>query len=105
MEYISAVELDELLKQNAPVDVLDVRENYEVGICKIDAIHIPMNEVVERYEEIPQDHKVVVMCRTGKRAEAVANILFTEFGFSNISVLEGGIIEWIEKIDNQLEIY
>ncbi len=103
--YISAVDLNERLSNNEKTVVLDVRETYERGICKIDAIHIPMNEVVKRMDELPRDGEIVVMCRTGKRAEAVANILRTEFGLKNVFVLDGGIIEWIEKIDNQLELY
>ena len=45
------------------------------------------------------------MCRTGKRAEAVANYMECELGFSDLLILEGGIIGWIEAIDPHLEAY
>lgn len=105
MEYISAVDLSRKLQNQEEIIILDVREPYEHVICKIEAIHIPMNEVIQRVAELPQNKSIVVLCRTGKRAEAVANLLETEMKLSNISVLEGGIMEWIDKIDNQLEAY
>jgi rhodanese-related sulfurtransferase len=37
------------------------------------------------------------MCNSGKRAEALANLLETEFNQPNLVVLEGGIAAWIEQ--------
>lgn len=85
--------------------ILDVREAYECNICKIDSMHIPMADVASRKNEIPTDKTVVVMCRTGRRAEAVANMMICEMGFENVALMEGGIIAWAEQIDNQLEQY
>lgn len=85
--------------------ILDVREKYEFEICSIEALHIPMDELFSRLDEIPTDIMVAVMCRSGKRAEAVANILITEYGFKNIVVMDGGILELIEKCVPHLESY
>ena len=105
MQHISARELKTHIDNNQALIILDVREPYECQICKIEALHIPMADVNNRIDEIPRDKMVVVLCRSGKRAVAVANILCTENGFKNLLVLEGGILAWIEEVDNQLEAY
>ena len=105
MQHISAIELKTHLDNKVQLTILDIREPYECDICKIDALFIPMAEVSNRIFEIPRDQSVVVLCRSGKRAVAVANILSTEYGYVNLSVLEGGILAWIEEVDNKLEAY
>jgi adenylyltransferase/sulfurtransferase len=54
--------------------------------------------------ELPNDKNIVVMCRSGKRAEAVANLLLTDYSLSNVYILDGGIIAWKENIDNTLDL-
>ncbi len=102
MTWISPIELQEILNEAC---LIDVRENYERDICQIPSKHIPMAEVPTRHKEIPTDKQIVVMCRSGKRAEAVAHLLEDELGFSKVLVLEGGILNWIEQIDPSLENY
>jgi len=105
MEFISAVGLKEKLNNNEPVSIIDIREQYELDICKIDALHIPMADVQKRISEIPLDIPVVILCRSGKRASALVNLLVAEYNMKNICVLEGGILAWIKEVDNQLETY
>jgi rhodanese-related sulfurtransferase len=104
MKFISTSQLKVLLAAN-DVIVVDVREQYERMICAINSIHIPMGEIERRFSEIPTDKNVVLLCKSGRRAEAICNYLEKEQYFSNLSVLEGGILEWIEKVDNHLENY
>lgn len=105
MEYINVIELKARRDAGELISVIDVREAYELDICRIDAIHIPMGEITDRINDIPKNNLVVIMCKSGKRAMAVRNLLVQDFGMTNIQVLEGGIMAWIERIDNQLEIY
>lgn len=105
MQYISVDELKSNLDNNRNIRILDVREKYECNICKIDAWNIPMSEIGSRVAEIPRDEDIAVLCKSGKRASAVANLLVTEYGFNSLSVVKGGIVEWGLKIDNKLEMY
>ena len=105
MEFISAVGLKEKLNNNKRVSIIDIREQYELDICKIDAVHIPMADIQKRISEIPLDIPVVILCRSGKRASALVNLLVAEYNMKNICVLEGGILAWIKEVDNQLETY
>lgn len=94
----------EMRKSNIAHQLIDIREPYEAEICSIGGDFIPMSEVLDRKDEIRKDIPVVVMCKTGKRAAAVADTL-SRCGFDNVSNLDGGIIAWIEKVDTSLEIY
>ncbi|MEJ6582799.1 MAG: rhodanese-like domain-containing protein [Crocinitomicaceae bacterium] len=105
MQYISVTELKAMKEKNENFVLLDVREDYELDICSIGGIHIPMAEVQDRVNEISKDHQVAVLCRSGKRAECVANLLVSDLNFSNVVIVEGGILAWIEQVDNQLEAY
>ncbi|MDX2359826.1 MAG: rhodanese-like domain-containing protein [Crocinitomicaceae bacterium] len=105
MKYITSTELKKKIDAGESVSVIDIRESYELDICKIDAIHIPMGEVSERVNEISKEVPAVILCRSGKRAIPVANLLSTEFGHTDVAILEGGILAWIEEVDSQLEAY
>jgi rhodanese-related sulfurtransferase len=105
MHWIKPIDLQKAQAENGDYLIIDVRESYELQICSIPAIHIPMAEIESRRSEIPRDKKLVIMCRSGKRAAAVANYMECELGFENIYVLEGGILAWIEAIAPHLESY
>lgn len=101
---ISARELNDALQKGELIQVIDVREPYEFAYGNIQSKHIPMAEILERINEIPVEGKVVIMCRSGKRAEAVANLLRADFNRSNVLILDGGIESWKEAIDPTLEV-
>lgn len=104
MNYSSLENINDEVKAGKMI-ILDVRDQYEVDICSIESLHIPMDELFGRLDELPTDKSIAVMCRSGKRAEAVANILITEHDFTNTVVMEGGILAWIEKFATHLETY
>lgn len=104
MRIISTLELHEAMKNGHDFEIIDVREPYEYSMCNIGSTHIPMGEICDRIEELPQDKNIVIMCRSGKRAEAVANILMTDYSLANIYILDGGILAWKEQIDNTLDL-
>lgn len=89
-----------------PVCLLDVREDFELDICKIgDAQHIPLAEVSGRVAEINRDEQVVVYCHHGMRSAIAIKLLKQEYGFTNLVNLEGGIHAWAEEVDDEMERY
>jgi adenylyltransferase/sulfurtransferase len=84
--------------------VIDIREDYEYEHCNAGFTHIPMGEISLRYSEINPTKEVVIMCQSGRRAEAVVNLLETEFHFPNVFVMEGGLLGWIEHVDPSLKL-
>lgn len=104
MKSLSPVEIRNLIDEGYPIVLLDIREPYEYEFCNVGGIHIPMAEVVGRLDEFAKEQEICIMCNSGKRAGALANLLITEFNFLNISIVEGGIMAWKETIDRSLEL-
>ena len=99
MQFYSPVEIENRIQNEGLLSILDVGEYYELTICKINSMYIPMREIISRIFEIPEDKEVVVLCQTGKRAMAVANLLRTNYNLMNINVLDGGVMKWIDQLD------
>lgn len=103
MEFISPENCKLAIEKNEAL-IVDVRENYEYSNCNIGFLHIPMGEISGRVNEIPKEKKIIVMCQSGRRAEAVANLLETEYKMHSIYIMEGGINAWKEQIDQTLQL-
>ncbi|MBZ4687881.1 MAG: pyridine nucleotide-disulfide oxidoreductase [Clostridiales bacterium] len=81
-------ELQDLLSEDTCI--LDVRDPDEVECGKIPgSINIPLNDLRERVNELPQDKKIVVYCKVGLRAYIACRIL-AQKGFENVYNLSGG---------------
>lgn len=93
MQLISASEFKSYLV-DINFQIIDVREPYEINLSSMKSLNIPMAEVINRISEIDKEKVICVVCKTGKRASAVANLLETEFNFKDILVLEGGLTEY-----------
>jgi rhodanese-related sulfurtransferase len=104
MQVLTAKDLHERMNQTNEYLIVDIREPYECQIGRIDSLHIPMGELISRQDELPDDKKIVLMCKSGKRAEAAANLLITEFNKCNIYMLEGGITAWRDTVNPDLKI-
>jgi rhodanese-related sulfurtransferase len=105
MKTISVQELADLLKSSQQFQLIDVREPYEVQISSIGGVHIPMAYIHERIKEVNASMPTCILCKTGKRAAAVANLLETDYGFADVMVADGGITAYALEVDNSLEVY
>lgn len=75
--------------------VLDVREDYEWEAGHIEgALHIPVDQIPARLDELDPDEDLHVICRTGGRSFRVAEWLVAN-GYSAVNVT-GGMDAWIE---------
>jgi glyoxylase-like metal-dependent hydrolase (beta-lactamase superfamily II)/rhodanese-related sulfurtransferase len=84
---------DELASPEPPL-VLDVRTPQERKASWIDgSLHIPLNHLHERLDEVPRDRKIVVQCAGGYRSSMGASILKRR-GIENVADLTGGIAAW-----------
>lgn len=89
VDGISSPDLQELMKAGG-LTVLDVRTEPEHVIRAIpDSINIPLEELGERYREIPADRTVVTVCRVGRRAYLAA-LALKHRGFKDVKILDGG---------------
>lgn len=99
MKTISPITLKAQLDAEEDLFLLDIRENYERELSFIPSSHIPMAEVCSQLEDLPRDITVVLICKSGRRAAALANLLTRDFNLTNIYVLEGGLGAWKESVD------
>lgn len=104
VQSITVKELQQLMEAKENIQVIDVREDFEVEQASFGAHHIPMGEVVERLDEIAKDKQVIVHCRSGKRSANVIQLLQSQFDFTNLYNLEGGILAWKQEIDPSLQV-
>lgn len=101
---ISATELKQKIDANESLFLLDIREPYEREIASIPSEHIPMAEVAAHAAAFPKEKEIVVICRSGRRAVPVADLLQNDFGLPNVTILQGGLIAWRDEIDPTLDI-
>ncbi|HEX7114046.1 MAG TPA: rhodanese-like domain-containing protein [Steroidobacter sp.] len=101
---ITPAELVARRSSGEPLTLLDVREDWELGIASVpDVLHIPMGEVASRLSEIDRDKEVVVMCRSGRRSLQVAKFL-QQNGYQAVN-LAGGILAWSRDVDATIPTY
>lgn len=90
---LSAKELVERLQAGEDLFVLDVREPEELH-GPLGALpnvrNIPLGQISQQAETIPQDREVVVICRTGSRSRSAIQWL-TSLGYKNLRNLNGGM--------------
>jgi rhodanese-related sulfurtransferase len=93
LNRISPSELDLLIQKKSEFLLIDLRENYELEIDGIidNSIHIPLEEIVDRLNELPSGRPVVFHCSSGKRSESILNFLIlNDLYKENYLNLEGG---------------
>jgi rhodanese-related sulfurtransferase len=79
--------------------LVDVREKDEVSELSYDVpdiIHIPLSEFEDRFNEIPKDKDVVMVCKGGVRSLRAAGFL-VKHGYSNVVNMKLGIARWVQK--------
>ena len=73
--------------------LLDCREPFEWAQLRIPgSLHIPMNQIPGRLDELDQGQEWIVVCAHGNRSYAVAGYLIQN-GFQ-ASSLAGGVTDW-----------
>lgn len=79
--------------------LVDVREKEEVNQLAYEvpnSINIPLSEFEERFNEIPKDQPVVMVCKSGGRSLRAAGFLVNH-GYDKVVNMQHGIIRWTEK--------
>jgi rhodanese-related sulfurtransferase len=102
---ITVRDLDAWRKSGLRMQLLDVREPWEVALGVIEgAIHIPLGQVPGRAGELAKDELLVVYCRSGRRSMDATNWLRAR-GYAQATNVAGGILAWSREIDSSLPLY
>jgi adenylyltransferase/sulfurtransferase len=105
MTEITPQALKARLDRNEPPLLLDVRQDWETRLCRLpNAVHIPIEEIELRVEELGRDDDIVVYCHQGVRSAAVAEYL-RSLGFAKVQNLAGGLDSWARTVDPGMRRY
>lgn len=75
--------------------ILDVREDYEWEAGHVDgALHIPLDTLPDRLDDLDPDQDLAVICRSGGRS-AKATAWLESHGYTAVNV-NGGMGAWLE---------
>lgn len=104
---ISARELKAIKDQGRSVQLIDVRGIEEWNIVHIDgAKHIPKHRIMseEVLSSLNKEDFIVLHCKMGVRSRDVL-LEMQKYGFNNVKSLDGGILAWIQEVDQSLPTY
>jgi rhodanese-related sulfurtransferase len=74
--------------------VVDVREPNEFAAVRLEGVAlVPMSTFAARFEELPRDRPLLVMCAAGSRSAAATAHLLRN-GWTDVANVAGGITEW-----------
>jgi rhodanese-related sulfurtransferase len=84
----------DLLSSSAPPLLVDVREADEFQTVRVEgAVLLPLSTFAARFEELPGDRPILVMCAGGGRSSAATAHLLAN-GWPDATNMAGGIISW-----------
>lgn len=99
---ISAEQAREYMRGHEESDylLLDVRQLGEYTQGHIPgAVHIPLNELPQRLQELPVDRDLLIYCRSGKRSRAAAVFIGSRpFVAGTVFNINGGILAWNDAL-------
>ncbi|WP_017471654.1 rhodanese-like domain-containing protein [Amphibacillus jilinensis] len=93
MKVINGVELEKLILSNPPLNVIDVREPFELEDGTIPgAVNIPLGQLPQQINALNKEQHYYVVCRSGARSGNAVTFL-NECGYDATNV-EGGMMMW-----------
>jgi len=108
LKTITAPELAQWLNSEGrdKPTLLDVREPWEVEIAHLaGSLCIPMEQIPERVDDIPDQQPIICICHHGVRSLQVAVFLARQKENIEIINLTGGIDAWSRQVDSACATY
>jgi rhodanese-related sulfurtransferase len=105
VKEISPKELKAALDNQEEIQLIDVRELHENKYSNIGGIHIAMKDLPEHLNQLSKNKRIVIYCRSGGRSANLIQWLETNYGFSNLYNLRGGLVAWHQEIDASLNVF
>lgn len=91
---ITFFETKKKIDSKEDIVLLDVRETREFETNRIDnSINIPLGQLRENLDKLSKDKLIIVYCQLSLRGYE-ASIILQSNGFTNVKVLDGGLVLW-----------
>lgn len=98
MKEITTKEVELIVKEGTPANIIDVRETDEVAQGKIPgAVNIPLGLVQFRLNELDKSKEYIMVCRSGGRSGSASQYLESQ-GY-NVINMTGGMLAWEGKTE------
>ena len=102
---LSCSELKAKIDRGDDFLLIDVREQYEWDICRIEGAElIPLRFIQDASKALAKDRDIVLYCHHGMRSMNALQTL-KGCGFSRLQNLTGGISAWANEIDSEMPHY
>jgi rhodanese-related sulfurtransferase len=102
---ISPQELKSRLDKGENVVLLDVREEWENSLAKIEgSLLIPLGTLPQSVEKLDKNAEIIAYCHHGMRSADATQFLLQQ-GFPSVKNLVGGIDAWSVQVDPAVPRY
>lgn len=92
-------------REKRPHALLDVREPWELDICKLEgSVNVPLGTLPQNLAKLSKADPLVVMCHHGGRSMQAVMWLRAQ-GYANATNLRGGIHEWARQVESGMATY
>jgi len=96
--------IEKWVKEKREFTFLDVRTEEERNIASLGGVHIPLDQLQERFRELdPNTRPWIIYCHHGVRSLYAAQFLKLN-GYDALS-MQGGIDEWSRTVDPNVPRY
>lgn len=98
MKEMDTKTLQDLIASGEKVNLIDIREPYELETGKIPGVvNIPLGDIEFNRHNLNKDTPYILVCRSGRRT-AYATEMLSEQGY-DVTNLVGGMLEWQGEIE------
>lgn len=102
---ITPQELKSRLDKGDQLVLLDVREEWEHSLAKIEgSTLIPLGTLPQAFDKLSKDSEIIAYCHHGMRSADATQFLLQQ-GFSSVKNLVGGIDAWSIQVDPSVPRY
>ncbi len=104
-DEIDVQALEHALRRPEPPVLVDVRERWEWDVGNLEAlgaVHIPLAELFDRADELPEGRPVIAYCRVGNRSlNAIEYLRAADYEARS---LRGGLTAWAQRVDSSVTV-
>ncbi len=105
IKNLTPSEVDELLKSDKNILLIDVREPWEYETAKIENSQLmPLSKFAEESMNLNPDDNIIIYCHHGVRSLRACSFLVNN-GYKNVINLDGGINAWSREVDPSVPRY
>ncbi len=98
MNEITPQEVQQLLDDKQPINLIDVREADEVVSGKIPgAVHIPLGLLEFKLQDLSKNTPYIMVCRSGGRSGRATQLLESH-GYQATNMI-GGMMSWVGTVE------